>query len=158
MANTTTSPPNGSPASRAVARPPSSSASVRAWLGSWARISTWWPPATARVPMPRPMLPAPTIVTFMGLLLSWRRAPGYSAREAGRPPIRSPNPAPRSLDGLQTMCSGGLEGPFGQADEVALDGCADRLLRVGGGPEGDEQRGVVLDGRVGVGHARSLAP
>jgi hypothetical protein len=33
------------------------------------RISTWWPPATARVPMPRPMLPAPTIVTLIPTLL-----------------------------------------------------------------------------------------
>ena len=62
---TTISPPNGAAGSRAAAESPSWSASARASAGSRSRISTSWPPATARVPMPRPMFPAPMMVTFM---------------------------------------------------------------------------------------------
>jgi hypothetical protein len=47
-----------------VAESPSSSASWRAFAGSRSTISTSLPPAIARVAMPRPMLPAPMIVTL----------------------------------------------------------------------------------------------
>src|SRR5689334_5568685 len=57
--------------SPARAEPPSSPASASALPLSVPTSVTSWPPARARVPMPRAMLPVPTIVTCMVGFLPW---------------------------------------------------------------------------------------
>ena len=54
--------------------------------------------------------------------------------------------------------SGDEQGALGKAHPVAVDDLVAGGLGVGRRTQGDEQRCVVLDGRVGVGHARRLRP
>ena len=53
-------------------------------------------------------------------------------------------------------CSGDEQGPLRQAHPEPVDDLIARGLRVGGDAEGDEERRVVLNGRVRVRHARGL--
>src|SRR3712207_6934019 len=66
--------------------------------------------------------------------------------------IRRP---PRStLFPYTTLFRSGLERALGQSHEVAVDGRRDRCGRIRRGPQGDEERGEVLHGGVGVPQAR----
>jgi hypothetical protein len=66
-ARTTMSPLSASPRAPARTAPETSSASAAALLPS---TVTEWPPAKARAPMPRAMLPVPMIVMSVCVVLS----------------------------------------------------------------------------------------
>ena len=63
---------------------------------------------------------------------------------------------PKLSGGSVVSASGDLERALREAHPEAVDDLEAGVLGVGGGAEGDEQRRVVLDGRVGVRHARGL--
>src|SRR5215207_453616 len=100
-ARTTTSPASGSPTWPARTSPDSSAASASAFAVSVPSRVTEWLPASARVAMPRPMLPVPIMVMSMRT--------GLSGASVARPPrATSRSSASHSLRRSRSTVPGSL--------------------------------------------------